>query len=169
VTATLSVYHNGIIECVHEPVTGVQSSFCTFLTANRDEMRETIAVDSWMDYHSLSFLISCSSSTKVLSKVLEFTVVTSTMEPGCLLFLIAAKMQSAKITIPKAIISITKIGIAFSKPCYLGSAGLSLRDFRHFLHSQHAFLPLLYRRRAIVKLQSAIPYLRRDRPACKPP
>ena len=92
------------------------------------------------------------------------------MEPGCLLLLIAVKMQSAKNTVPKASKNTMKpIGIAFSKPCYLGSAGLSLRAFRHFLHSQHAFLPLLYRRRAIVKLQSANPYLRRDRPACKPP
>jgi len=92
------------------------------------------------------------------------------MEPGCLLLLIAVKMQSAKNTVPKASKNTMKpIGIAFSKPCYVGSAGLSLRAFRHFLHSQHAFLPLLYRRRAIVKLQSANPYLRRDRPACKPP
>lgn len=138
---------------------------CTFLTANRDEMRGTLAVDSWMDYHSVSLRISCSSSTKVPEPVVLSNMAAlvlpnlATMEPGCLLLLIAMKMQSAKITIPKAIISITKIGIAFSKPCYVGSAGLSLRAFRHFLHSQQAFLPLLYRRRTIVKLQSENHYL----------
>ena len=132
--------------------------FCTFVTAHCDEMSGTLAVDGQMDYHSVSLLISCSSSTKVPEPLVLPNL--ATMEPGCLLLLIAAKMQSAKITIPKASKNTMKpIGIAFSKPCYVGSAGLSLRAFRHFLPSQHAFLPLLYRRRTIVKLQSENHYL----------
>src|SRR3974390_1501571 len=93
--------------------------------------------------------------------------------PGSRLPLITTNMMSAKNTIPKAskpipapkkwnttisakIVSstVTKIAIAFPKACYVGSAGLPLHAFCRFLHSQHAFLPPLYRRRASVKLQS---------------
>ena len=145
--------------------------FCTFLTANRDEMRGTLAVDSWMDYHSVSLLISCSSSTKVLEWLVKPPC--TSMEPGCLLLLIAVKMQSAKNTVPKASKNTMKpIGIAFSKPCYVSSAGLSLHASCRFLHSQHAILPLLiidYRRRTSVKLPSEKHSLWRERLDCKLP
>jgi hypothetical protein len=121
--------------------------FYTFVKAHRDEMRGTIALESRMDYHSVSLRISSSSSTKVgLSLVLLLIPipVCTSMLPGCLLFRIATKMQSAKNTVPKASKNTMKpIGIAFSKPCYVGSAGLSLHAFCRFLQSQHAFLPLL--------------------------